>query len=359
VRLIVAILLVALVAGCNKPAHEQTLSAVPKAPQEIAGPTAVAPTAGRDGDVLVTVNGATFTRAEAGKQADKFLAANGAKLSPEQAQKIRKRLIDNAVEQFVGQTLIMKEIERQNIQVTKEEESAMYKEVAASLPPGMTIEEIIKKNPDLEQQIREQVLMMIKADKVLGARVKVSDTELSEFIEKNKERLTLPENVHARHILIATSEKDDEKAKAEKKTKAEEVRKSLLGGADFGDLAEKFSDCPSKEMGGDLGVFPHDGPGAPVKSFADAAFSQATNAIGPVIETQFGYHIIQVLEHSKGGPVSQEQVMRELKKDKREKAMLELVTELKSKAEIKYLEPRTGNEHNLMGTDAAPLKTDK
>jgi peptidyl-prolyl cis-trans isomerase C len=67
----------------------------------------------------------------------------------------------------------------------------------------------------------------------------------------------------------------------------------LLAGANFAEVAKRNSDCPSKETGGDLGVFTR---GEMVKEFENAAFSQDVNAIGPVVETEYGYHIIQVLE---------------------------------------------------------------
>ncbi|MBI5549497.1 MAG: ankyrin repeat domain-containing protein [Deltaproteobacteria bacterium] len=100
-----------------------------------------------------------------------------------------------------------------------------------------------------------------------------------------------PETVTASHILIMTRPSDTADERAAKKARAEAVRQRLLAGEDFARLARETSDCPSKEQGGDLGEFRRS---AMVKPFADAAFSQAAGAIGPVVETQFGYHIIKV-----------------------------------------------------------------
>lgn len=96
--------------------------------------------------------------------------------------------------------------------------------------------------------------------------------------------------IHARHILIAADASDA--ARAEARKKIELVRAELLAGKDFATAAREYSDCPSKENGGDLGTFTR---GQMVKAFEDAAFSQKPGEIGPIIETEFGFHIIQVL----------------------------------------------------------------
>jgi len=89
------------------------------------------------------------------------------------------------------------------------------------------------------------------------------------------------EQIWARHILL-----DDA-------TKAQAARLLLLGGSDFAEMAKKESkDTGSGANGGDLNWF---GKGAMVAEFEQAAFSQKIGEIGPVVQSQFGYHIIQVL----------------------------------------------------------------
>jgi parvulin-like peptidyl-prolyl isomerase len=75
-----------------------------------------------------------------------------------------------------------------------------------------------------------------------------------------------------------------------------------------------------------------------VKPFEDAAFGQATNAIGPVVETQFGYHIIQVSEHSAGKTSELAEVKEKLVEHLKQKKQMDLfqtfVEKLKGKAKI-------------------------
>ncbi len=103
----------------------------------------------------------------------------------------------------------------------------------------------------------------------------------------------LPE-VRARHILIRVAPDAPEDEVQSAYQKALRVREQLLQGADFADLAEQYSDDPgSKLRGGDLGWF---GYGRMVPEFTQAAFSLDVNEISEPVRTQFGFHIIQVLE---------------------------------------------------------------
>lgn len=91
----------------------------------------------------------------------------------------------------------------------------------------------------------------------------------------------MPQQVHAAHILV------------DKEGTAKELLSKINSGASFGELAKQHSKCPSGKKGGDLGWF---GRGMMVKEFEDAAFSgQKGGTVGPV-KTQFGWHLIKVLE---------------------------------------------------------------
>ena len=108
------------------------------------------------------------------------------------------------------------------------------------------------------------------------------------------------EQVHARHILISVPQdgtaEDDQLALA----KAISITQQLRDGADFATLAAQYSDDTSNSAnGGDLGFF---GRGSMVQEFEDAAFSLGINEISDPVRTQFGYHIIQVLETNPGNP---------------------------------------------------------
>ncbi len=133
-----------------------------------------------------------------------------------------------------------------------------------------------------------------------AAEVKISDDELKAFYEKRKATYAAPKEVRASHILIRPdrSIEDSAKARAAAKTSAESVLAKIKKGGDFSKLASKYSDDPgSAARGGDLGIF---GTGMMVEPFENAAFSLEKGEVSGVVETDYGYHIIKVVD-IKGG----------------------------------------------------------
>ena len=123
--------------------------------------------------------------------------------------------------------------------------------------------------------------------------ISVSDEELRKYYDENATRYTKPEERRASHILIKADKEaaaaDRAKAKAKAEALLAEVKKNP---AALPELAKKNSDDPgSAERGGDLDFF---GRGAMVKPFEDAAFALKPGEIGPLVESDFGFHIIQV-----------------------------------------------------------------
>ncbi len=85
----------------------------------------------------------------------------------------------------------------------------------------------------------------------------------------------------ARHILVDSEEK------------CLELKAEIEGGADFADVARQHSSCPSGRQGGELGTF---SPGQMVKEFDEVVFSGELNTVLGPVQTQFGYHLLEVTE---------------------------------------------------------------
>ena len=296
------------------------------------------PSEQRPEDVLVEVDGSQLTRADAEKEISERLKAAARQLPPDRVQTMRPRMMAYVLDQFVIRTVLMHEAKRAGIKVSDEDIDKELAIIAEQLPPGVTIEQVMKESSAGEEHMRGEVVTKLTIDKLLATRPDAAPAEIAEddvdaFYEKHGDRLLLPENVHARHILITTAEEDDESARAAKREKAADLRQQLVDGADFKELAEANSDCPSKKMGGDLGRFKR---GQMVPPFEEAAFSRKPGEIGPVVETKFGYHVIEVLEHTEASRVPREKVIQMMKADRQREKMAALVQELKDKSKITF-----------------------
>jgi peptidyl-prolyl cis-trans isomerase C len=308
-------------------------------------PATSASTAGKNADgvpagIAVEVNGKTLTKNQLDADIQKKLVLLKGQVPAENVEEAKGEIRRGIVDEFVIRTLLAGEITKRKITATQKDVDEVWNEMKARLPAGTTMEALLKENGIDAEKWREEISMSIRINKLakeeLGNKAKVADKEIGDFYRENQEKFKQPETVHARHILIRKVPGDTDKIKAEKKGKAEELRKRLVGGADFAELAAKNSDCPSKEQGGDLGFFAR---GQMVKPFEDAAFSQAKNEIGPVVETEFGFHIIQVLEHrspqvAKLDSDTRKQIMAFLERQKQQDALEGVIKRLKAEANI-------------------------
>jgi peptidyl-prolyl cis-trans isomerase D len=124
----------------------------------------------------------------------------------------------------------------------------------------------------------------------LKSKIVVPSADVERTYNNNIEQYTTPEQVRASHILLKTEGKDDAAVKA----KAEDVLKQAKAGADFAELAKKYSeDTDSAKNGGDLDYF---GRGRMVPEFDQAVFAMQPGQISDLVKTQYGYHIIKLVD---------------------------------------------------------------
>ena len=182
---------------------------------------------------------------------------------------------------------------------------------------------------ELRVQIRENLPVQEVQERVVGD-AEPSEEEVQTFYDENKNlQFTTPEQRCVRHILF---NKDQKK-------KAEEVKSQLEDGGDFAKLAEENSQDPqSAQNGGDLGCL---GKGETVQNFEEAVFNaQEGETVGPV-ETEFGYHIIEVTQVNAKETQSLEevepQIREQLSSDKQAQAFSAWIKEQEKKRDVRYL----------------------
>jgi len=293
--------------------------------------------------VVVTVNGKKLMRTELDKEMEMFTSSpQFASMQPAQAEMIRKQIETRIVDRFVNQTVLTAEADKEDIKVTDEEIEKAIKEIKERVPPNVTLEDALKERGMSMEEFRKNIATDLRIRTLIENQTasisNATDEAVSAFYNENKAKFNQPETTHARHILVKVEKDADEATKAAKKAEIEGYRKQLVDGtAKFEDLAGEHSDCPSGKRGGDLGTF---GRGQMVPEFDTAAFEQEINAIGPVIETQFGYHIVQVIERTAAGERSLEDVKDEIAEQLTNKSKQEFVEkyikELSDKAEITH-----------------------
>ncbi len=131
----------------------------------------------------------------------------------------------------------------------------------------------------------------------LADQVSITPAELQQYYKAHEDDYRVPETVTVRHILIKTPTPDangkvDQKAVDAARAKAEDISKQLKAGANFGDLAKKYSDDPGSAKDG--GLLPPITRGRTVPEFEKAAFSTPVGQTTGIIRTSYGFHIIHV-----------------------------------------------------------------
>jgi peptidyl-prolyl cis-trans isomerase C len=351
--IIVTFCLLLSLSACNQEKEKSAASQAESSPPTAvaaqpapppAAPQGATPQATVPANLVVDVDGHKMTREQLDAELEKRLLAVLEQIPPDRLGQARENIKKRLIEDFVLRNLLLDEIGRRKIVVSGKEIEEAVEHLRNNLPAGVTIEELMKRNGVTMEQMKEDIRFGIQINKIIrsmGGDKKPTDKEVAAFYQKNKDQFKAPESVHVRHILIAKAPNDDDKTRAEKKAAAEGIRKEILGGADFAAIALKSSDCPSKQAGGDLGTFTR---GQMVKPFEDAAFSRKKGEIGPIVETEFGYHVLQVLERNSAKTMkldgeTKERIVVFVTQQKQQEIFDGLVKDLRGKAKIIYYQP--------------------
>lgn len=204
------------------------------------------------------------------KQSDLFnlLQSIGQNAAAFQSAEGQKQLVD----ELVMQELLYSDALAQNLQ--EEEE---YKKA---------IEEMSKSI--LKQYAMKKLLDTIDA----------TEEEVKEYYDAHASLFQTGEKASANHILVATEEE------------AAKIAEEIKNGLSFKEAAEKYSSCPSSSQGGSLGEFTR---GQMVPEFEDATFSMAPGEISAPVQTQFGYHLIELESLTPAGSMPFEEAAAQAK----------------------------------------------
>lgn len=193
---------------------------------------------------------------------------------------VKKTVLDGLIQERV----LLQAAKAKGVALTPEEEKAVDDGIRAAYGPG-ELEKILKqKNLSLEEWRQRQIhkrLIDKLIQKDVTADIQPSDEEVADYYKKNKPLFRLPDRIRCRHIV------------ASKRDKAEKIRSLLEKGENFASIAQKYSESPDRENGGDLGYLAR---GEYPEIFEKACFSLGTGQTSDVVSSEYGFHIFRVTD---------------------------------------------------------------
>ncbi|MDQ0428039.1 foldase protein PrsA [Planomicrobium stackebrandtii] len=186
----------------------------------------------------------------------------------------------STLDAMISNEVVNQEASNADVKVTQEEldaEMAVYEE---SYGGAEALEQALASSGMTIADLEEEMEVYLKVEKIIGPDIEITDEQINTYFEENKESFEQPSQVEASHILVATQEE------------ADEVKTKLDDGGDFAELAAEYStDTANAESGGALGAF---AAGEMAPEFEETAFSMEVDEISDPVQTDYGFHIIQV-----------------------------------------------------------------
>ena len=240
---------------------------------------------GNTGELAARVNGEPIKLADVQAVLDQRPAP--VKLTPDQERAHRR-----AATEMIIDDLLMRQYLRRTVQLPSAPDVdrvvAEFSEVLRK--QNKTLDQFLREEKQTEAQLRADIVTDLQWKAFLSSRY--NENEARAYFEANRPYFEKIQ-VQASHILVKVPPTASPAEREKTKLQLENLRAVILNKQmTFEEAARKFSDCPSKERGGDLGRFPY--KFVVVEPFARAAFSTPIGDISPVISTEFGLHVIKV-----------------------------------------------------------------
>jgi peptidyl-prolyl cis-trans isomerase C len=331
---VVALTLVGILAfvgaGCSKD----------KAKDDQAGKGTLA--GGKESTKLIAkVDGKKITDADVAKETERIAAQMGGQMNPQQLESMKGAFRRQALENMISRTLLEEAVKKEGVTVAPADVEAQVTQIKKNFPSeqdfatrlqsmGMTVE-------DFQKEIESGLAFQALLGKHTGNVAPATEADMKAFYESNPTEFQQPERVRASHILVTVGKDDTPDQKSEKLARITKIRSDLKGGADFAQTATQYSDCPSKERGGDLGYFEKNQMVAP---FANAAFALKVGELSDIVTTDFGYHIIKVADHQMARSIPFEEAKQNiatyLDGQQKQAAVNTYIETLRAAAKIEY-----------------------
>lgn len=290
-----------------------------------AQPPAAAP------NVAATVNGESITLADVDAVLKSTLP-----LTPLTAAQKRQMRVE-VLADMVDDLLLRQFLRKNGPKVDPAEIDAQLKAFDEKLKAdGKTLADFYKETGQTESQVRESWTSSLQ----LTGYVKSNTTEeqLKAYFTANKDHFDRVE-VKVRHVVLRAGKNATPAERATAKEKLEALRAEIAAGKlGLADAAKKHSHCPSGPMGGDIGAIFRKG-GIVDEVFAKAAFALKPGDLSGVIETDFGYHILQVTDRKPGTPATYDKAATDVLDTYTDDFRTELIAKLRKQGQIQITVP--------------------
>ncbi|MBN2163996.1 MAG: peptidylprolyl isomerase [Pontiellaceae bacterium] len=326
---------VIVLAGCKEN------EAIASAPEQVdltqtkdmfTAPVQANPLANDPEAVVVRVNGEDITYGEIMETLGMAMQQFAGQVPPEQLQQFQAQFFNQIKDDLITKKLLKAAVNAAGIEVDPAKITETIEKIRTQIPEGQTLESILESRGETMDSLKKELSGELATQELLDSETAniadASEEDAKKFYDENPDQFVQQESASASHILIKFDDEDTDEAKAEKKAELQKIRDEIIAGTiSFEDAATENSDCPSSAQGGSLGTF---GKGRMVPEFETAAFSQEIGEVGPIIETQFGYHIVKVTDRTDEGSIDFEKI--------KDKLIEYLTSQNKQKAVAEYLE---------------------
>jgi parvulin-like peptidyl-prolyl isomerase len=290
---------------------------------------------------IATVNGVDITAEAFLRELNTRMNILQQRFPPEQLEQMQPRIREQILDQMIARQLLLQEAKRLNMTITDDELASYRAELEAALPPGVNLSAVLTQRGISEEQFirdfNDDILVRKLIEQTTISATEVADAEVELFYQENQAQFKQPELATARHLLVAVKNGQDREAAREK---ASQLRERLLAGEDFAELVRAESDDPGSKESGGLYTFPR---GQMVPEFEHASFTQEIGAIGDLVETHFGFHIIKVekREEAREIPLAEvrSNVVSYLRSRKATAAAQEYINSLRQKSDVVIHQP--------------------
>ncbi|MHB8809024.1 MAG: peptidylprolyl isomerase [Desulfobulbaceae bacterium] len=240
--------------------------------------------------VVAKVNGTSIYEEQLNQQLQsilgKFKKFGKREFSPEllrlKREQVLNQLIDTTLIQQASQAFKVDDVD----QKVRTRIGEIRKGPSASKLEG-------RSDAELRESIRGQILMDEYLEQNGIARPVVPEKDIKAYYAKNRVSFTAQESVKVRHILVKTGEDATPEEKERARAKIDRVRQMILGGKAFAEVAAEHSECDSAAAGGDLGYIEK---GFMPPEFDRVAFSPEPGGLSEIVQTKFGYHVLEVTD---------------------------------------------------------------